>query len=194
MVSSSSGRSTPSALSSGRPVAAHLSSRSSMLGELRPPRIDLLVVMAGFGGGQRHTACGHRPAQSGPHSGANGSASPIGVDDRLLEVDGVVDDAADLVGVGGLVGRAVGIGEQLGEVDLDVAGDRGQAARALPRRRRGHRSGDQHALRHRLDPQIQLQRRAFIDRDQVQPDARRAGHRLVQRSASTRAAGRAGRC
>ena len=31
------------------------------------------------------------------------------------------DDAADLVGLGGLVGRAVGVGEQLGEVDLDVA-------------------------------------------------------------------------
>jgi hypothetical protein len=26
------------------------------VGELGPPRIDLLVLMAGFGGGKRHTA------------------------------------------------------------------------------------------------------------------------------------------
>ena len=125
----------------------------------------------------RRTA-GTALAQSGPHSGENGSASPtasmIGCSRSMVSVD----DVADLVGFGGRLGGAVGIGEQLGEVDLDMSGDRRQAAGALPRRRRRHRSGDQHAFRHRLEPQIQVKRRACVDRDQLDADARRAGHGL----------------
>ena len=136
--------------------------------------------------------CGHSPGQSGPHVGANGSASPTASMMGCSRSTVSIDDASDLVGFGGRVGGAVGIGEQLGEVDLDMSGDRRQAARALPRRRGRHRAGDQHALRYRLDPQVQFERRALVDRDQIEPDARRAGHRLVDGQHGTRSAAEPG--
>ena len=64
---------------------------------------------------------GHSPGQSGRHTGENGSASPtasmIGCSRSMVSSD----DVADLVGLGGRLGGAVGVGEQLGQVDLDVA-------------------------------------------------------------------------
>ena len=95
-------------------------SRRRDAGELGPARVDLLVVVARLGGGQRHAALRAQPRTVRPAQRRERQRQPDGVDDRLLEVDGVVNDAAHLVGVGGLVGGAVGIGEQLGEVDLDV--------------------------------------------------------------------------
>ena len=97
-------------------------------------------------------------------------------------------DPADLVFLGGRLGRAIRVGEQLGQADLHLPVDRGQApGRTRPTVGRGHRPGDQHAFRHRLDPQIQLQRRARVDRDQVQSDARRAGHGVTQGEHRSRA-------
>ena len=80
----------------------------------------------------------HRTPGTGPGSRRGTrrerQLQPDGVDDRLLEVDGVVDDAArPRRRLGGGLGGAVRVGEQLGEVDLDVTGDRASGSARTPR-------------------------------------------------------------
>ena len=119
---------------------------------------------------------GHRPGAVRPAHRRERQHQPDRVDDRLLEVDGVVRPTCPTSSASVVASVvAVGIGEQLGEVDLDVAGDRRQAACALARvgadtvpvtstpsdtdsSRRSSSSGAPSSMR-----------------DEVQPDARRAG-------------------
>ena len=77
--------------------------------------------MPGSAVGQRDPHCGHSPGQSGAAQRRERQRQPDRVDDRLLEVDGRSStDVADFVGLGGGLGGAVRVGEQLGEVDLDI--------------------------------------------------------------------------
>ena len=73
----------------------------------------------------------HRPAAVGPAQRGERQVEHERVADGLLEVDVVVDDAGQLVLVGGLVGDAVRVGEQLPDGDGDLVGQRVKAARAL---------------------------------------------------------------
>src|SRR4029077_913087 len=63
-------------LEQGCPVVAHSSSRSNMPASLahRGSICSWWWPGSAVASGTPH--CGHRPAQSGPHSGENGSASP----------------------------------------------------------------------------------------------------------------------
>jgi hypothetical protein len=130
--------------------------------------------------GQRNTTFGAQSRAIRPAHRCERKVQSDGIDDGLLEVDGVVDDVTDLVFVGGRLRRAVRIREEFRQSNLHTPADLGQATGTLTDRRPGHRPGDQHAFRHRLDPQIQFQRSAAFDRDHVQPDARRAGHGVAQ--------------
>ena len=76
---------------------------------------------------------GTGPTQSGPHSGANGSASPtasmIGCSRLTVSSTTRPTSSASVVSSVALVG----IGEQLGEIDLDATGDQGSgSARTHP--------------------------------------------------------------
>ena len=55
------------------------------------------------------------------------------------------------------------VDEQLLEPHLDLVGDRLQAPRALAVERGSRRARDQDALHDRLQPQVELDRRAFGD-------------------------------
>ncbi len=69
-------------------------------------------MMPGFRANQRDAALLTQPGAVGSAHRRERQRHADRVDDRLLEVDGfeaaVATDARDLVGVGGLVGRAVG--------------------------------------------------------------------------------------
>ena len=75
-----------------------------------------------------------------------------GVDDGLLEVDPVVDDPMDVLGVGRLLGLTVGVGVQLGQEHRHRAVDRFETANTLALGLAGDGAGDQDALGHRLQP------------------------------------------
>ena len=108
------------------------------------------------------------------------SSTPFTEKDGLLEVDGVVHDVTDLVVLGGGLRRTARVGEQFGQVDGHLTGERFQAARALAGGRRRHRPGDQHALGDGFQPQVEVQGGTRLDRLHVQTDPRRAGDRLLQ--------------
>ena len=85
---------------------------------------------------RRSPHSGHSPGQSGRHSGAQRQRQHHRVADHLLDVDPLVDHPRQLVGVGGLVGGAVRVGEQLAELDVDLVG-RARRGSASTRRRAG---------------------------------------------------------
>ncbi len=122
-----------------------------------------------------------------PHCGQTGSpastpaktiqptASSI---DRLLEIDGFVDDASDLVG--GLVGGAIRIGKQFGQGYLNASPHPGWGNEHT--RRRSGAATVQSPTRLRTptrDPQIQIQK-GRPGQSQLQPDACRAVHGVMQ--------------
>ena len=87
-------------------------------GQLRPARVDHVVLMiGGSASASAHAALAAQPGAVLSAHRRERQHQADGVDDRLFEVDGVVDDVADLVVFGGGLGGAVRIGEQLGEVD-----------------------------------------------------------------------------
>src|SRR5689334_6852239 len=68
------------------------------------------------------------------------------VADRLLDVDLVVHDPRELVGVSGLVGEGVRVGEQLADLHGDLVGQRVEAAGALALQLRVRGAGEVYAL------------------------------------------------
>ena len=103
---------------------------AELLRQSGPARVDDLVGVTRFGDGQTHPAGLAQTLAVRRTEGRHRQFECHGVDDRLFEVDTVVGDAMDVVGVGGLLGRAVRVGEQLGEEDRHRAVDRLEAARA----------------------------------------------------------------
>ncbi|MCO5561366.1 hypothetical protein L7F22_014987 [Adiantum nelumboides] len=126
------------------------------LTERRPTRIQCLMPVIRREIGPPLAAL---DAQTGAVLAAQGRHRELG-DDRVAhglgEVDALVDQARDLVGVGGLLGDRVRVGEQLADPDLHVLADRLQAARALPRQPGIGRAGDVDALGHRLQGHVEL--------------------------------------
>ena len=86
---------------------------------------------------------------------------------------------ARLLVLGGLVGGAVRVRVQLGEVDLDIAGELGEATGALTDRGRRYGPTDQHTFRHRLQLQVEIERRALLNGNQLGPDPHGTRHRLL---------------
>jgi hypothetical protein len=61
--------------------------------------------------------------------------------------------------------------EELLELDLNTRGQRVQAPRALTCERRTRRTGNQHTLHHRLEPDVQLDIGALLNADQLDTEA-----------------------
>ena len=81
-------------------------------------------MVSGFGRRHRDATLRAQPFTVRAAQRRERQRQPDGVDDRLLEVDGVPlatgADAAYFIRFGGRLRGAVGIGEKLGEVDLDM--------------------------------------------------------------------------
>lgn len=144
-----------------------------------PTAVDLFMAMTWLAG-QRDTALRAKTRAVRPAHRRKRQFQTDRIDDRLLEIDGFVDDASDLVFLGGLVGGAIRIGKQFGQGYLNATPHRAEATSTLADGRGGHGPGHQHAFGHRLDPQIQVQKGALVNRDQLQPDACGAVHGVMQ--------------
>jgi hypothetical protein len=82
----------------------------------------------------------------------------------------------------------VGVHEQLLERHVDIVVDPLQAPCALALERGGRRARDQHPLHDRLEPQVQLDRRAFGDAQDFDAQLCRSRHRLGHLMLGPRAA------
>ena len=124
----------------------------------------------------RHRVSGHNPGQSGRHIGENGRSSPTAsMTDcsRSMVSSTTWPTSSSSVVASVALG---GYGEQLGQGNLHAPLHRAEASGALADGGRSDRPGHQHAFGYRLHSQIELQRSTPLDRDQIQSDARRAGH------------------
>ena len=134
-----------------------------------------VVRRAGRRGARRSS--GHSPRQSSRHSGASGRASTTasrttGSRSRRSPTRWLTSSSSVVSSVVVLLVR-----EQLLNVDGEP---RRRPARGSGRTRRpparGHRAGDQHALDHRLQPEVQLERRAGRHPGQLDAEVRRRRH------------------
>ncbi len=83
------------------------------------------------------------------------------------------------------------VDEQLLELDLDLVGDRLQAPHALAVELGRGRTGDQHPLHDRLQPQVEVDRRAFGDTEDFDAQICRCRNRPRHLDAGTPGGGRA---
>jgi hypothetical protein len=126
----------------------------------RPSWVKLVMVV-------RRVSCQVRPALGtqartvAPAYGLEGHGRNHGIPEHRLEVEQVAHELVHLVLVVigrhlMVVGRAIGVGEQLLEVTPHMAGDRIQAPNAGARCRGMRRASQQNALDDGLQPQVQL--------------------------------------
>src|SRR5450756_2052919 len=113
------------------------------------------------------------------------------VPERGLEVDQIADKLAHLVLIVALdLSRsdALGVGEQLLDIDLDLLVDHIQAPYTLPRRPTANGSGDQDPLHHGLEPQLEIEIATGGDADDVRSEVLRSGNRALHGPHRTRTA------
>ncbi len=92
------------------------------------------------------------------------------VPQRRFEVEELTVEPPCLVLVGRLVGAALLIGEQLLKVDLEHRLQRLEAAAALPGERGLHIRGDEHALHHRFQAEVEVELGTFGHTDHIDPE------------------------
>ena len=129
----------------------------------------------------------HNPGQSSSHNGWNGSASTTASRSSGSRSTRSSCEPADLE----LLVRvdvAVVVHEQLLEPHLDLVGDRLQAPRALALEPGSRRTRDQDALHDRLEPQVELDRRAFGDTEDLDAQICWSRHRPRHLALGPRAA------
>lgn len=101
------------------------------------------MTVAGFSNRQANAAFGAQSLALVTADGVEWKLQTDRVDDDGFEVYQVVDDAVNLVRIRGLLGDAVRVCEQFGQVDVDVAADRIEAPRALAGSGSSHGTGDE---------------------------------------------------
>jgi len=140
--------------------------------QCRPSRVKLVMVV-------RRVVCQARPTL-GTQARTVAPAYRLkrhgwnhGVPEHGLEVEQVAHELVHLIIIFVLlrhlmvVGRTIGVGEQLLEMTSDMAGHRIQATHADTGCRRVCRAGHQNTLHDRLQPQLQLNGLARRDGDHV---------------------------
>ena len=114
----------------------------------------------------------HSPRAVGAAHRCERQAEDDGVTDQRLEIEVVALDAAHLVLLAGLDGRAALVGVELLDVELQGVGERLEAARARPLDGDVELAADEHALHHRLQPEPQRDLGTLGNADHLHPPAR----------------------
>ena len=139
-----------------------------------PPGVQVwAVVVAGARLSKPHTAYGAQPGAVFLASRSERQRENQGISQDRLKIEQVsVQRVPAVTGIPtGLL-----ITEQLLTPDTKGLGHRVQAARALPRYRRGSHDGDEHTLADRLQPDLEIQFGALRDPGHTGVQVRRSGH------------------
>jgi hypothetical protein len=134
--------------------------------ERRPPRVDRLVVPVVGVVREPGPTLGAQPGTVVSAQRLERQCEHHRVPQQGLQVDQVFLERADLELLVRIDVQVV-VDEQLLEPHLDLVGDRLQAPRALTLERGSRRTRDQDALHDRLQPQVELDRRAFGDAEDL---------------------------
>src|SRR4051794_11588167 len=154
--------------------------------QLRPPGVGALVRVRRVVG-QACPALGAQTRAVVPAHGLERQGRHQRVVQHGLQVDQVVPQLAQLV-ILLPVRRAAGVHVQLLDVGLDLVLDLFQAPHALADGPTTDRAGDEDALHHRLEPQIQLEVGVFGYADHLGAETRRCSDRPLDLPHGSRSA------